>query len=602
MTQVVVVAQDLTAAGFVVLGLAVAYRWLRGRGRAEGRLTLALLALGAVALLGRFPQSGLLAVVEIVALMLCAYFVLLFRDEFLPLSRRAHRAAQILLGLAILDGILLVTVFPRAGADVVSAFSLFYVLAWGVLIGEPVLRFWLASIRLPAVQKARLRFFSLGFGLLVLILLFDVIGASLLRSPTAIVITQLLALASVPLIYWSFAPPALLRRLWRLGVESAVRDSMQDLLIFSATRQELAERAVFWAARMLGGKGGYILDPNGKLIAGKRDESSDVIRAPLHLPEGEGTLAVVAGTFTPVFGSDEISQLRAYANSVSAGLQRVSVTERMAAIEKNKSQFLNLASHELRGPVTVIRGYVSMLEGGMLGHLNERGRKAAGVMASKVSEMNELIEEMIEAARLEEGGVTLRSIETDLRDVVRAAAAGVEPLVDAKHTLELDLPERRVRVRVDPDRTKTIITNLLTNAIKYSPNGGVVTCQVRAKGGVARVAVTDHGLGIAHESLGILFTRFGRVITPQTEHLRGTGLGLFLARQLARLQGGDITVASVVGKGSTFTLQLPLATQDGSTEGAGRREKTADPAMSFTVSRGLNIDDHPPSSEHGVSR
>ena len=601
MTQVVVVAQDVTSAGFVVLGLAVAYRWYRERGRAQGRLTIALLALGGVALLGRFPQSTLLSLLEVIALMLCAYFVLLFRDEFLPLSERAHWAAGIVLGAGVFDGILLVTVLAHASASVVTAFALLYVAAWAALTGEPVLRFWLASIHLPSVQKARLRFFSLGFGLLVLVLFIDVIGASALQSPTALVITQLLALASVPLIYVSFAPPALLRRLWRMGEESAVRESLQDLLVFSPTRKDLAERAVFWAARMLGGKGGYILDPNGKLIAGKHDDSAQVIRAPLHLPEGEGTLAVVAATFTPVFGSDEVAQLRAYASSVSAGLQRVSVTERMAAIERNKSQFLNLASHELRSPVTVIRGYVSMLEGGMLGHLNERGRKAAAVMASKVSEMNELIEEMIEAARLEEGGVTLRAIDADLREIARAAAESVAPLVDAKHRLELDLPDRRVRVRIDPDRTKTIIVNLLSNAIKYSPKGGVVTCQVRAKGGVARVAVTDRGLGIARENLGILFTRFGRVITPETEHLKGTGLGLFLARQLARLQGGDITVASVEGKGSTFTLQLPVPSQDGSAEAAGRVEKTADPAMSFTVSHSPNSDD-PSTSERGVSR
>ena len=145
--------------------------------------------------------------------------------------------------------------------------------------------------------------------------------------------------------------------------------------------------------------------------------------------------------------------------------------------------------------------------------------------------------------------------------------------------------ERRVRVRVDPDRTRTIIGNLLSNAIKYSPHGGEVKCQVRSRGGVARVAVTDKGLGIAHEDLATLFTRFGRVITPQTEHLKGTGLGLFLARQLARLQGGDITVASVEGKGSTFTLQLPVVSQDGSPDG-GR--KTPADAMSFTVRDSLN--------------
>jgi len=295
------------------------------------------------------------------------------------------------------------------------------------------------------------------------------------------------------------------------------------------------------------------------------------------MADGEGTLAIVAGRFTPVFGTDEISQLRAYANSVSAGLARAGVTERMAAIEGSKTQFLNLASHELRGPVTVIRGYVSMLESGLLGQLNERGRKAAGVMSLKVTEMNELIEEMIEAARLEDGALTMRLAECDLRDVARSAADATSPLVDASHTIELDLPDRRVRVKIDEDRTRTIIGNLLSNAIKYSPSGGKVTCQVRARAGTARVSVIDEGIGVAPDNLPVLFTRFGRVITPETEHLKGTGLGLFLGRQLARLQGGDITVVSTPGKGSTFTLHLPTVTaSDSSSNGASSETPAAE--------------------------
>jgi signal transduction histidine kinase len=254
----------------------------------------------------------------------------------------------------------------------------------------------------------------------------------------------------------------------------------------------------------------------------------------------------------------------------------------MAAIETNKTQFLNLASHELRGPVTVIRGYVSMLESGLLGPLNERGRKAAAVMEAKASEMNELIEEMIEAARLEDGGLVLRVVEADLRDVVQTAADSVSPLLESGHRLVLDMPERRVKVRIDIDRTKTIVANLLSNAIKYSPNGGAVTCQVRARAGIARVAVSDEGLGIAPANFAILFTRFGRVITPETEHLKGTGLGLFLGRQLARMQGGDITVASTLGQGSTFTLHFPVAgaqpaSADGQAAGEGAEPDAASP-------------------------
>ena len=581
MTQAAALLQNLAAAGFVALGVAIAYRWYRERGRAQAMLALALITLAVVAALGRVgdPQHPLavLSLVEIVGFLLSGYFVLLFRNEFIPLGSFAFQAANLLLAISIVVGILDVTALAHADPRVATVIVLEIIGAWAIFTGEPIARFWLASRNLPAVQRARMRFLSFGFAVLIAILFISVLGGSALRSPTAIVVTELVVLMVIPAIYVSFAPPALLRRIWRMGEEDELRTAIQDLLIFSPTREVLAERAATWAMRLLGGNAAFITDPDGKFIANagidparaahlmaeQRKNSlgapDRVVTVPLPLTDGQGSLGVVAGPFSPVFGTEEITQLRAYASSVSAGLERARVTERMAAIESNKTQFLNLASHELRGPVTVIRGYVSMLEGGLLGHLNDRGRKAAAMMSAKASEMNELIDEMVEAARLEDGGLTLKLVESDLRDIARSATFSVAPLVDSRHQVDLDLPERRVRVKVDPDRTKTIIANLLSNAIKYSPNGGPITCHVRARAGIARVAVSDHGLGIAPQNLHMLFTRFGRVITPETEHLKGTGLGLFLGRQLARLQGGDITVISVPGKGSTFTLHLPSA-------------------------------------------
>jgi len=588
LTQAVVLAQDLTAAGFVALGAAIGYRWYRDRGRAQGKLALALIALALVAALGRLPPSPLLSLFVVIAFMLSGYFVLMFRNEFIPLGRIFYRAANVLLGVSIFCGVLVVTVLQHANPALVTLLGLLLITIWAIFTGEPIVRFWLASNSLPAVQRTRMRFLSFGFAVLIAILFVDVLGGSRLQSPTAIIVTQLLALAVVPIIYVSLAPPSLLRRIWRMSEENALRAAMQDLLIFTPTREVIADRAAFWAVRLFGATSGFVVDAEGKVIAAsgmdldqatiwlnsQAQSSDEIVQVPLHLAEGQGSLCVIAGDFTPVFGTEEVAQLRAYANSVSAGLQRVSVTERVAAIEENKTQFLNLASHELRGPVTVIRGYVSMLQSGLLGQLNERGREAAGVMAAKVSEMNELIEEMIEAARLEEGGLTLRTADADLREIARSAADAVGPLLESRHRLVLDLPERRVRVKVDADRTKTIIANLLSNAIKYSPEGGVITCQVRSRAGVARVTVSDQGLGISRDGMPTLFTRFGRVITPETEHLKGTGLGLFLGRQLARMHGGDITVASIEGKGSTFTLQLPTApSQDGASDGAGQPAK-----------------------------
>ena len=119
-------------------------------------------------------------------------------------------------------------------------------------------------------------------------------------------------------------------------------------------------------------------------------------------------------------------------------------------------------------------------------------------------------------------------------------------------------------MKVDSERIQTIVTNLVDNAVKYSPNGGEVACLVTLRGGLARVAVKDGGVGIAKADLNLLFTRFGRVPNPATNHLPGTGLGLYLGRQLARLHGGDITVDSVPGEGSTFTLHLPVAESEAS--------------------------------------
>jgi signal transduction histidine kinase len=216
-----------------------------------------------------------------------------------------------------------------------------------------------------------------------------------------------------------------------------------------------------------------------------------------------------------------------------------------------------------------------MLEGGLLGNLNERGRKAVPVISAKVLEMNALLEQMIEAARLEDGALMLRPEDADLRDIVSAAVDSAMALVEDKHQIRVTSPERPVRVRVDAERVKTIIANLISNAIKYSPAGGPIECELVNRGGIARVTVTDSGVGIAKEDLPILFTRFGRVSTPQTVHLPGTGLGLYLGRQLARLHGGEITVDSAPGHGSTFTLHLPVSVAEPAAQTPARSSSTA---------------------------
>lgn len=233
--------------------------------------------------------------------------------------------------------------------------------------------------------------------------------------------------------------------------------------------------------------------------------------------------------------------------------------ERMAQLERIKAEFLNLASHELRGPLAVLRGYASLIEGGDFGPLDGADMRRAGpVLTAKIGEMTLLVDRMLETARLEESQLTLTTEQLDLRDVVQHAVQSVAPLATPAHELRWEPPRDPVTVLGDPVRLGIIVTNLVHNAVKYSPDGGVVQCFLGTVDGSAVLTVWDQGLGIAEADLPRLFTRFGRLVTPENSHIPGTGLGLHLARELARMHGGDIVASSAVDRGSVFTVTVPL--------------------------------------------
>jgi signal transduction histidine kinase len=248
-------------------------------------------------------------------------------------------------------------------------------------------------------------------------------------------------------------------------------------------------------------------------------------------------------------------QIRALGDA-EAGRLREHI-ERMQSMEKMKSDFLKLASHELRGPIAIVRGYYSMMADGSLD--SEALERAIPVIGRKLDDMNGLVNEMLETARLDEGLTRLDRQPHDLRAIVTAATTSVQPQLRAPHRLLTRSPHTPVMVDVDAGRIETILRNLLDNAIKFSPDGGDIACHVSVGAGSARVHVIDKGLGIAAEQMHRLFTRFSRLVTPENSHILGTGLGLYLSRELARLHGGDITVRSTPNVGSRFLLTLPLS-------------------------------------------
>jgi len=234
------------------------------------------------------------------------------------------------------------------------------------------------------------------------------------------------------------------------------------------------------------------------------------------------------------------------------------VARRAAELEEVKSEFLRLASHELRGPVTVLRGYLAMMHAGELAGADLS--PTYQILLSKVDEINLLIEQMLETARLEDRRLVLKVESLDLREVTRSAAAGVSMRVTGSHRLELDLPDEPIVVTCDPTRVLTILANLLDNAIKYSPHGGVVriSSRIDAESRCAEISVSDEGIGIDAQEMRTIFTRFGRVVNADNSHIPGTGLGLYVARQLARMHGGDIDITSQRRVGTTVVVTLPM--------------------------------------------
>ena len=224
-------------------------------------------------------------------------------------------------------------------------------------------------------------------------------------------------------------------------------------------------------------------------------------------------------------------------------------------LDELKSRFLRLASHELRAPLAVARGYVSMLTDGSL----DPGKAGPWmpIVEKKLVEMETMITQMIETARVEDSRLSLNRRLVGVSEVVEGAAAKAAPFRIQSHQFELRLPESDPMVYGDPARVENIVTNLLTNAFKYSPQGGPVVCEVSELEGGVRVAVSDRGLGIPGEDLKRLFTKFGRLDRPGTESIQGTGLGLYLSQEIAREHGGSIEVQTEPGEGSTFTLVLP---------------------------------------------
>ena len=259
------------------------------------------------------------------------------------------------------------------------------------------------------------------------------------------------------------------------------------------------------------------------------------------------------------------------------------VSER-ARLERVKSDFVATTSHELRSPLTSIKGFVELLAGSE--SLGERERDFVQVILRSTDRLVELVDDLLDVARLESGQMEVHPRLFDLGGVVREVARLMEPqLAERRQRLELDLPTDLPRALADPGHARQIVTNLLSNANRYTGEGGTIVVSVMDEGSELALVVEDNGSGMSSDELERVFERFVR----REDGEGGTGLGLSIVRALVDLQRGTVGVHSEPGRGSRFTVRLPAEAP-----GAIRRPE---PRAAIKGRRVLVVDDEPDSAE-----
>jgi signal transduction histidine kinase/CheY-like chemotaxis protein len=313
-------------------------------------------------------------------------------------------------------------------------------------------------------------------------------------------------------------------------------------------------------------------DQNGlKVVTGY------LVRALLHVPliaQGKvvGVLSVHNNKTDRAFSEQDLERLSALAYYAVIALQNAQLHETLkehaARIEtayaeleelsRVKIEFLQDISHELRVPLTFIKGYVDLLREGAFGEIRPEQQEPLGIIAKRTDRITQLVSDMLTLQRIESEGIDL--VPVDLGEIARTAVEDARAAAQrAGVILEEEIPAGLPSILGGPDQLPRVFDNLLSNAIKFSPDGGRVTVRVREEGEQINVYVSDTGIGIPPDKLERLFARFYRAGNPQGKRIAGTGLGLSIVKAIVEAHGGRISVQSQEGKGSTFIFSLPKA-------------------------------------------
>jgi len=272
---------------------------------------------------------------------------------------------------------------------------------------------------------------------------------------------------------------------------------------------------------------------------------------------------IVAGIFLIRSVIKEI-QLRENIQKLATDLETVNrdlekANDRLKSLDQLKSEFLSLATHQIRGPLTAIKGYASLILDGDYGKITEKTKGAVQVIFNSTQNLVVIVNEFLDISRIEQGRMKYDLTTFDVQQLLTDIVTELKPNLDKAGLLvdfDIEKDENYI-VNADMGKLKQVIGNLIDNSIKYTPHGGIVV-GLRCDSGKIRITIKDTGIGIAPDDIPKLFGKFSRAKDAFRTNVIGTGLGLYVAKQMIEAQGGRVWVESAgVGKGSTFYIELP---------------------------------------------
>lgn len=284
-------------------------------------------------------------------------------------------------------------------------------------------------------------------------------------------------------------------------------------------------------------------------------------------------LLVLETNHEPRFRLADLPFLQRLVEHSAIAIANAQLYAELTRANASKSEFVSFVAHELKNPLTSIKGYSDFLLGGMIGGLNDQQKSFLGTIRGAADRMNTIVSDLNDVTKLQTDNLRIDPAPTDVRTIVMETLRPLQKQIDDKgqtviHALPDDLP----RIHADENRIIQVLTNLVSNAYKYSPEGGTITIGAaplparRDRRGqelppALRIYVSDTGIGLSAEDQARLFTPYFRSTNPDAQAQPGTGLGLTITRGIIARHGGEIGLESELGKGTTFWFTMPLATE-----------------------------------------